>query len=127
MKRKLICPAIYRHFKNELEPNKYIYAVVQVSKPLDSNDFSKDIFNSDKCTSMTVCNTETEERQIIYQIDGKWYHPKEWDSREMVIYKSLYDGSLPYARPLDMFMSEVDHNKYPEIKQKYRFELYRIH
>jgi len=49
-------------------------------------------------------------------------------SEKMVVYYCLKEHDLSnnndgvYVRPLSMFLSEVDHNKYPNVSQKYRFE-----
>ncbi|MBR6701269.1 MAG: DUF1653 domain-containing protein [Firmicutes bacterium] len=40
----------------------------------------------------------------------------------LVVYQNLEDVNKVYARPYDMFAGDVDREKYPEVKQVYRFE-----
>jgi len=56
-------------------------------------------------------HSENNERMVVYG----------WSYKTDKGYK-LYSKHEPCIRPLDMFMSEVDHEKYPNVKQKYRFE-----
>ena len=76
-------------------------------------------------------------RELLLDKDNSLYLYKILEIAEhtetkevLVIYQALYEDTSKgihfgvFARPYDMFMSEVDHDKYPFIQQKYRFERY---
>ena len=68
----------------------------------------------------TLGEEDLRANKYLYEIVGVAIHSETRE--EMMVYRALYDDGGIYVRPLQMFMEEVDHVKYPEIKQKYRFE-----
>lgn len=74
---------------------------------------------------------EPKKHEIFKHFKGNLYkiiaigHHSETKEKLVVYYDLSGKNSTehdPCIRPLDMFMSEVDHGKYPNVKQKYRFE-----
>ena len=89
---------------------------------------TKEIVQHFKRETISEEDLEKNPNMYLYEKIGTARHTE--NGEELMIYKPLYDAEcmrgVDYAaRPLEMFNSEVDHEKYPNIKQKMRFETYK--
>lgn len=118
--RELKYPAIYKHFKDRY------YATMGISKPMYVEEYEQYLEDNNlniwDVKFLWFEHTESKKSIPVCVINGEYRHFSE-PNKKLALYKSLYDDKGTYARELDMFLSEVDKNKYPNAKQKYRFEL----
>lgn len=110
-------PGVYRLFKDDRPLEERMYYAFGIVKPCEDLDNVTIV----KCYEAAHTEIENASYGVILLANGDFVSPII--DEPLVFYKALYGKGILYVRPYDMFMSLADKKKYPQFKQKYRFEL----
>lgn len=120
--RELEIPGIYRHFKLSKDGEDMIYAVSNCSIPKGIAEISDLTEEVESYEVLRFWHTEHEDYIDITRIGDNYYHNKIEEPDFLPIYTALYSDRKTYVRPLSMFLSVTDKDKYPSATQRYRLE-----
>ena len=111
--------------KDYIPENKILRVEGQKGLTNKNLNFIKEYFSEDKKTetrNIYIGRTYRHFKGNLYKV---LYLAIDTETNEdIVVYQALYGNKLIYTRSLEMFLSKVDHEKYPDVEQKYRFEFW---
>ena len=103
-----------------LDKDEYMELDTEPEEPETEEVPERDILAGDIVQHFKREWVSADTSEYLYKVLAFAQHTENGEN--LVIYQALYAPFKVCARPYSMFMSEVDREKYPDVKQKYRFE-----
>ena len=107
-----------------LDKEEYVELDIEPEPPAEEPEIQRDICVGDIVQHFKREWVSAETSEYLYKVLAFAQHTETGE--RLVIYQALYSPFKVCARPYTMFMSEVDREKYPDIKQQYRFEKVQV-
>lgn len=107
-----------------LDKDEYVELDTEPEPPAEESKIERDICVGDIVQHFKREWVSAETSEYLYKVLAFAQHTETGE--KLVIYQALYSPFKVCARPYAMFMSEVDREKYPDIKQQYRFEKVQV-
>lgn len=107
-----------------LDKDEYVELDTEPEPPAEEPEIQRDICVGDIVQHFKREWVSAETSEYLYKVLAFAQHTETGE--RLVIYQALYSPFKVCARPYTMFMSEVDREKYPDIRQQYRFEKVKV-
>ena len=107
-----------------LDKDEYQELDTEPEPEAEEEELKRDIYVGDIVQHFKREWVSSDTSEYLYKVVAFAQHTETGE--RLVIYQALYAPFKVCARPYAMFMSEVDREKYPDIRQKYRFEKVKV-